>query len=70
MKVNITRKPIDGKKKYGKYGAWKEVVKNTKKALRSFTYDIPVTSVFLDHFLKINGIYHKQQATYPAQRIM
>lgn len=32
----------------------KKVVKNTKKALKSFTYDIPVTSVFLDHFLKIN----------------
>ena len=32
----------------------KKVVKNTKKALKSFTYDIPVTSVFLDHFLKIS----------------
>lgn len=54
MEFNITRTPIDGKKKYGKYGAWKKVVKNTQKALKSFTYDIPVTSVFLDHFLKIN----------------
>ena len=70
MEVNITRTPIDGKKKYGKYGAWKKSSKEHKESFKIIYYDIPVTSVFLDHFLKINWIYHKQQATYYAQRIM
>ena len=34
MEVNITRTPIDGKKKYGKYGAWKKSSKEHKESFK------------------------------------